>query len=391
MVFPAHALRMHATMKNLSYFVLFIALVAVACGSNVKNIFAGKTPHAKYEDKIEDSPLGKEWRAVSERALESPQFVQLPYSMQGYFPAGKPRALSFEFSAKKGEQVRFSITNADSDLFIYTDLFKRSGTETEHLAASPIDSLNFSYDIDETSSYVLRLQPRLENAGAYSIVISTGASLGFPVAGNKARTGSFWGASRDGGKRSHEGIDIFAPKLTPAIAAADGYITAVRDGGLGGKTVSLRPLDKNISLYYAHLDKQLVKEGQFVKKGDVVGLVGNTGNAKHTPSHLHFGIYSHEGAVDPFPFVDHAAKKIPAVPVKEIKAPLQLLNAHKIKTGETIAANTVLTALGVSAKGYLAELPDGNLIQLTFSQVKKNSEKTQRSVVSSSESQTKKS
>ena len=152
------------------------------------------------------------------------------------------------------------------------------------------------------------MQPPLYDEGEYSHAISIAPSLQFPVSGNKAKAGSFWGDGRDGGKRSHEGIDIFAPKHTPAVAAADGYITGVKEGGIGGKTVWLRPTGKNYTLYYALLDKQTVSEGQVVKKGDVVGLVGNTGNAKHTPSHLHFGIYTWNGPIDPFPFVNPAIK-----------------------------------------------------------------------------------
>jgi murein DD-endopeptidase MepM/ murein hydrolase activator NlpD len=64
--------------------------------------------------------------------------------------------------------------------------------------------------------------------GEYTLSVSVGPSLGFPVSGNKASIGSFWGDNRDGGKRSHEGVDIFAAKLTPAIAAADGVVTGVR-------------------------------------------------------------------------------------------------------------------------------------------------------------------
>jgi hypothetical protein len=61
-------------------------------------------------------------------------------------------------------------------------------------------------------------------------------------------------------------------------------------------------------LYYAHLDKQLVRAGQRVRAGDTLGLVGNTGNARTTAPHLHFGIYrSGQGAVDPLPFVQRAA------------------------------------------------------------------------------------
>jgi hypothetical protein len=210
----------------------------------------------------------------------------------------------------------------------------------------------------------------LYHTGTYNLSISVGPSLGFPVSGTKAKAGSFWGADRDGGKRRHEGIDIFAPKLTPAIAAADGYISGVREGGIGGKTVWLRTNDRNIYLYYAHLDKQLVQEGQAVKKGDVIGLVGNTGNAKYTPSHLHFGVYTFNGPVNPFPFVNRLVKTAPPVPEKNLTLPLKLIKPQKNKDGTLVNANTILIPVAVTAKSYIAALPDGNLIEAPFTAVK---------------------
>ena len=133
-------------------------------------------------------------------------------------------------------------------------------------------------------------------------------SLAFPVAGKRSNIGSFWGASRDGGSRSHEGIDIFAKKGTPVVAIANGTIVSKGRTPLGGKVLWLKPAGHSWSAYYAHLDKQKVKEGQYVRKGQVIGTVGNTGNARHTPSHLHFGIYTGKGAVNPLPYVKNSPK-----------------------------------------------------------------------------------
>ena len=109
---------------------------------------------------------------------------------------------------------------------------------------------------------------------------------------------------RDNGSRKHEGIDIFAPKRAPLVAAAAGTITRVDENILGGKVIFMRPQGKDYSLYYAHLDEQLAQAGELVQVGDTLGLVGNTGNASSTLPHLHFGIYTSSGAVDPLPFVD---------------------------------------------------------------------------------------
>ena len=116
-------------------------------------------------------------------------------------------------------------------------------------------------------------------------------SLAFPVSGSPAKIGSFWGDVRDGGKRSHEGLDIFARKGTPVVAVCSGIVTSVGTTSRGGKVVWLQSFGHPWSTYYAHLNEYTVHAGQVVKKGQILGTVGNTGNARTTPSHLHFGIY----------------------------------------------------------------------------------------------------
>jgi murein DD-endopeptidase MepM/ murein hydrolase activator NlpD len=358
---------------------LLIALGGSSCNSTIHKIldvFDNKTPHEQYAEKLEDkhlddTPEGRQWVAASKKALEAPQTVQLPYRQNGYFHTDKPRALGLEFQAKYGERITFNLTKKGGEQFvIYADLFKQGGGTPAHLLSADTTKAEFSFDVDETGTYILRLQPELYRTGEYSLSVSEGPSLGFPVAYAKANIGSFWGDNRDAGKRKHEGVDIFAPKLTPAVAAADGNITGVREGGIGGKTVWLKPNDKNVYLYYAHLDKQLVQEGQSVKKGDVVGLVGNTGNAKFTPSHLHFGVYTISGAVNPLPFVNRTVKTAPAVPTRSLTGILKVIKAQKLEDGTLVKAATELVPLAVTAKGYIAELPDGNLIQTPFAAVK---------------------
>jgi peptidoglycan LD-endopeptidase LytH len=363
-------------MKPLSPLLLLFAFVSFSCSSTLHRIFVGnKTPHEKYADKLEDkrlddTPEGRLWLAASKQALQTPQTIQLPYKQNGYFPANQPRALGLKFHAKRGEQLTFTFNKKNSVGFvIYSDLFKASNINATPALSADTSALQFSFDVDETADYILRLQPELFRSGQYSLSITEGPSLGFPVSYSKANIGSFWGADRDGGKRNHEGIDIFAPKLSPAIAAADGYITGVREGGLGGKTVWLRPEGKDYTLYYAHLDKQLVKEGQFVKKGETVGLVGNTGNAKYTPSHLHFGVYTVSGAVDPLPFVNKTIRSASDVPDKSLAVSLKLIKSKKV-SDSLIKANTEFTPLAVTSEAYLAALPDGRIIELPFKDVK---------------------
>jgi murein DD-endopeptidase MepM/ murein hydrolase activator NlpD len=135
-----------------------------------------------------------------------------------------------------------------------------------------------------------------------------GEPMVFPVGGKRSNIGSFWDDERDGGKRRHRGIDIFAKKGTAVVAIEDGVITSRGNTKLGGKVLWLRPSGAWWRAYYAHLDEQLVNEGDFVRKGQVIGTVGNTGNARTTPAHLHFGIYTLTGALDPLPYVKVAPK-----------------------------------------------------------------------------------
>lgn len=362
-------------MKNTFAIIMLIALVSASCKSTLASIFGNKTAREQYEDKLDDkdldkTPIGRQWLAASKTALEDPQTVQMPYKHIGYFQLDKPRALGLKFNAKRGEQLTFTITKKESSNFVlFADLFKQDGSETALLLSADTATSQFQYAIDEAGSYVLRLQPELFRTGEYTLSVSVGPSLHFPVGANKGKIGSFWGASRDGGKRSHEGVDIFAPKGTPAVASADGIVTGVKEAGIGGKVVWLRPLDRNITLYYAHLDKQLVREGQQVKKGEVLGTVGNTGNAKHTPSHLHFGVYTSSGPIDPLPFVQQTTKNPAAVASKPLNNYLRLTKTQKLGEAGSVKANTLLVPLAVTAKGYIAELPEGRIISTPFASV----------------------
>jgi len=108
-----------------------------------------------------------------------------------------------------------------------------------------------------------------------------------PVPG--ASLGNSFGAPRSGG-RTHEGIDIFGERGSPVIAPVGGVVRKIGDGGLGGHSVSITD-DQGNNLYFAHLDRPThLQPGQRVNPGDLVGVVGDSGNAKGTPPHLHFSV-----------------------------------------------------------------------------------------------------
>lgn len=107
-----------------------------------------------------------------------------------------------------------------------------------------------------------------------------------------------WHASR-GADRRHEGQDIFARRYTPVYSATEGYVIDIGENKLGGKTVSVIGAGGRV-YYYAHLHAYGdMVEGDLVSPDTILGYVGTTGNAAGTPPHLHFGVYTLTGPINP--------------------------------------------------------------------------------------------
>jgi len=119
----------------------------------------------------------------------------------------------------------------------------------------------------------------------------------------KRQVADTWQAPRGVG-RKHEGQDIFAPRGTPILSATNGYVYKVGENNLGGQTVSVIGSGGRV-YYYAHLDRYApgVEVGNRVTPRTVLAYVGTTGNAQGTPPHLHFGIYTFTGAINPLPLL----------------------------------------------------------------------------------------
>lgn len=92
--------------------------------------------------------------------------------------------------------------------------------------------------------------------------------------------------------RVHDAIDIPAAQGTPVVAAADGQIIKLFQSESGGTTIYQLSTDKKLIFYYAHLERYAdgLSEGKFVRQGEVIGYVGDTGNAGPGNYHLHFSI-----------------------------------------------------------------------------------------------------
>jgi murein DD-endopeptidase MepM/ murein hydrolase activator NlpD len=100
-------------------------------------------------------------------------------------------------------------------------------------------------------------------------------------------------ADSRGGGRAHEAIDIVAPRHTPVRAVEDGVIQKLFASDAGGLTIYQFEPSGMFTYYYAHLDRYAagLREGQQVRRGDVIGYVGSTGNASPNAPHLHFAIF----------------------------------------------------------------------------------------------------
>ena len=144
------------------------------------------------------------------------------------------------------------------------------------------------------------------------------AGLAIPVAGIKAgQLADTYSQARAGGARRHDAIDIMAAEGSPVVAAADGAVEKLFNSAEGGLTMYVRSPDRRWTYYYAHLHSYApgLAEGQRVRRGQMIGRVGHTGNANPAGPHLHFAInrmtpqerWWHGAPINPYPLL--AGKK----------------------------------------------------------------------------------
>ena len=149
--------------------------------------------------------------------------------------------------------------------------------------------------------------------------IAPTSSLLIPVAEVKASELSDTFNDARGGGRVHDAIDIMAPKGTAIFAVNDGKVVKLFNSKPGGLTIYQFDPGETHAYYYAHLDSYAsnIKEGVMVKRGDVIGYVGSTGNASPEGPHLHFAIFVlgpekkwwQGTAINPYPLLGGLQKK----------------------------------------------------------------------------------
>jgi murein DD-endopeptidase MepM/ murein hydrolase activator NlpD len=325
--------------------VLITVLAATSACEQVEQVqdhFRDMTPHEAYEESLrlaglDSTALGAAWREAADEALSTPMVISLPFQEQGYIAPEEPGAIGYRVSVPRGRKLTAEVMlDSDEGTRVFVDFFRVAADEDD--PARPLISTDsipgaFEHEPWRAGDFILRLQPELLRGGAFTVTLRLEAQLAFPVQDHGVpAVQSRFGVPREGGRRAHHGVDIFAPRGTPVLAAAEGTVNRVELTNLGGKVVWLRDPVRSANLYYAHLDSQAVRSGQRVRPGDTIGFVGNTGNAITTPPHLHFGMYRRgEGPVDPFPFLEPPRGELP-----ELTADVTLLGSWVRVLGDGI-------------------------------------------------------
>ena len=310
---------------------LLLAVTAGPAGpismSSILRPYVPESPHRAYgvllagQGSDRGAPL-QDWVNQADRAILEPTRVTLPFEIASELNTAEPRAAGYLFSAESGRRVQIELVreNGAENAELFVDLYQLDRDLPRYVTSAPAVpsagpaqlSQQIAIDVVGAGDYIVRVQPSLpKQAGQSRLAIRVEPQLQFPVTGYSTRSiQSGFGAARDGGAREHRGVDIFAPRGTPVIAAMDARVSRVNTTNLGGKVVWLQPLFGSTRLYYAHLDSQSVEPGQYVFAGETIGTVGNTGNARTTPPHLHFGVYirNRGGARDPYPFLAQARR-----------------------------------------------------------------------------------
>lgn len=320
---------------------LLVLMLLTGCSKveQMREAWYPPTPYNEYVASLravnlDNTALGKAWLAASDRLQTDALPITLPYHAVGFIDPAQPEATGYRIDVARGQRLLVTVIPDVADSAqVFLDLFSLPTSPNRPLrhVASGDSTMTLDTEAGRDHQYLLRIQPELLAEGRYTVTIQLAPSLVFPVSGkDSGAIRSFFGAPRDGGRRRHHGVDIFAARGTPVVATAPGYVTRVQNTRIGGKVVWVRDRRRNQVYYYAHLDNQSAQRNQRVMPGDTLGTVGNTGNARTTPPHLHFGIYSN-GPVDPYLFIHQPSTRVAGLRVDTTR----LGNWVLVSRGET--------------------------------------------------------
>ncbi len=336
--------------------------------TSCKTIF-NISPYETYVKSLETSgisksSMGKQWIASGQNSLLKPnESIKFPFKSEIFFREIAPIAISYAMIYEENAKLTFKITSKSKENNgVFIDIFENNPTKNRIKNLYIKDTI-FVYENGSNQNLIIRIQPQLLVNQYVTLEIIENPKLAFPVKnGSNKDIQSFWGVARDGGARKHEGVDIFNKKGTPILAVESGIIARVETNNLGGKVVWQRLGLFGQSVYYAHLDSQAVSAGQSVRKGDIIGFMGNTGNAKTTSPHLHFGLYTGSGAIDPILYI----LKRDTIPAKLKMSEKYLGNEIIIKTetGQTPINVLSVSSAAINYADYLGNIQNINQLNI---------------------------
>jgi murein DD-endopeptidase MepM/ murein hydrolase activator NlpD len=362
--------------------LLLLCIALAACGDArevVQRIFNQETARERYVARLEAAGLtgtavARDWMSAANRALHEAPRIRPPHNENGYLAPSEPVALAYRVLVRRGQELRFEMdleSDSTTQLFLEAwELVPDTVRTMRRLEAADSGARALVFRPRRDGEITIVAQAELLRGGRFSARVRVSPTLAFPVERRtESDIGSVFGDPREGGRRRHHGIDIFAPRGTPVIAAAAGDVYRVRTTPVGGNVVWMRD-DLGNRLYYAHLDRHHVQSGMRVEIGDTLGFVGNTGNARTTPPHLHFGVYS-RGPVDPYWFVHRPRGSLARLVADTAligtwaRTPRVGIVLHQDPDGDAatvraLALHTPVRVLAAVGEWYRVRLPDGS-------------------------------
>ena len=196
-------------------------------------------------------------------------------------------------TSRRDEDTPLVFTVAMSFLLgIVTTIAVYSMRNDPAAAGEPVETAAVTESVARTEPHEAVTTPAVPPADAGDVDTLRARNLAVPVDGvdRKDLRNTF---SEARGSRSHEALDIIARRGTEVVAVENGRIEKLFTSKAGGLTIYQFDPTGTFAYYYAHLDRyaDTLREGQTVKRGDVIGFVGSTGNAAPDAPHLHFAIF----------------------------------------------------------------------------------------------------
>ncbi|MGH7465666.1 MAG: M23 family metallopeptidase, partial [Longimicrobiales bacterium] len=237
-----------------------------------------RTPRDAYVAAASIEPgVLRAWEDASRRALRSGLRIAPSFRERIGFPAADPHAVAYHFTLVRGQSLHVIVAPAAGAANPFVDMYHNVARDLFRPVHWAQESpARRTFVARSSGDYVLRIQPPVGVGGIHDVTVLGNVSLQFPVAGaDVSSIGGVFGDPRDEGVRAHEGVDITAPRGTPVLAVADGYVEQARNTPTGGLVIWQADAAGGLTYYYAHLDELLVQAGTYVEAGNVIGTVGN--------------------------------------------------------------------------------------------------------------------